>query len=121
MDLEPADPRALLEELAEVRGAQTDADDLRPGAAVARHGARPRLPGLFQLAAGLGAGALGDEFPLRRALVGLGLARAAMRTVGRGAIVLAGLGDPEALFLLDLGLVGGGRGAGCKRRRGLRR
>ena len=48
--------------------------------------------------------ALGHVLPLVAALLRLGLAGARMHAVAGGAVVLARLGDPEALFLSRLGI-----------------
>ena len=61
------------------------------------HGRRP---------AGLFAGALGDVFPLGRIHVLLGLSSAGMGAHDAGAIILAGLGDTEALFFWRIGRMG---------------
>src|SRR5471030_802481 len=119
MHFEPAGARPLLKKLPVVRSPQPDSH-AQPGRCrgprQGRHGSATVSRLLrYQLAAGFFAGALGNEFPLAGAVVDFRLACAGVRAVRRSAIVLAGLGDTEALFLVGASFGGfreGGAGGG---------
>jgi hypothetical protein len=105
MHFQPAQRRALFQQLADMRRAQANAG---PARRARLDHVLLALPALFarlrrgRLAAGLLAAALGHGTPLGRIVVDRRLAGAAMG--GGAAIVLAGLGHAIAFFHFALGL-----------------